>query len=47
MAHVSEKKARSHHKELLRQLGATIISGSEDQLTEEEEWIQQHPVDRF
>ena len=24
------------------QLGATVVSGSEDQLTEEEEWIQQH-----
>ena len=26
----------------MHQLGATVISGSEDQLTEEEEWIQQH-----
>ena len=26
----------------MRQLGATVLSGSEDQLTEEEEWIQQH-----
>ena len=23
-------------------MGAIVISGSEDQLTEEEEWIQQH-----
>ena len=42
MTHVAEKKARGHHKELMRQLGATVNSGSEDQLTEEEEWIQQH-----
>ena len=42
MTHVAEKKARGRHKELMRQLGATVISGSEDQLTEEEEWIQQH-----
>ena len=42
MTHVAEKKARGLHKELMRQLGATVISGSEDQLTEEEEWIQQH-----
>ena len=42
MTHVGEKKARSRHKELMRQLGATVNSGSEDQLTEEEEWIQQH-----
>ena len=38
MTHVSEKKARGRHKELMRQLGATVKSGSEDQLTEEE-WI--------
>ena len=42
MTHVGEKKARHCHKELMRQLGATVNSGSEDQLTEEEEWIQQH-----
>ena len=30
------------HKELMRQLGATVISGSEGQITEEEEWIHQH-----
>ena len=42
MTHVAEKKARGRHKELMRQMGATVISGSEDQLTEEEEWIQQH-----
>ena len=40
MTHVAEKKARGRHKELMRQLGATVKSGSEDQLTEEEEWIQ-------
>ena len=42
MTHVAEKKARGRHKELMRQVGAILISGSEDQLTEEEEWIQQH-----
>ena len=42
MTHVAEKKARGHHKELMRQLGATVTSGSEGQITEEEEWIQQH-----
>ena len=40
MTHVGEKKARRRHKELMRQLGATVNSGSEDQLTQEEEWIQ-------
>ena len=39
MTHVAEKKARGRHKELMRQMGAIVISGSEDQLTEEEEWI--------
>ena len=42
MAHVSEKKARSHHKELMHQLGATTASGSEGKITDEEEWVQQH-----
>ena len=42
MTHVAEKKARGHHKELMRQLGATVASGSEEQVTEEEEWIKQH-----
>ena len=42
MTHVVEKKARGRHKELMRQLGATVTSGSEGQITEEEEWIQQH-----
>ena len=42
MTHVAEKKARGRHKEIMRQMGAIVISGSEDQLTEEEEWIQQH-----
>ena len=42
MTHVADKKARGRHKELMHQLGATVNSGSEDQLTEEEEWIQQH-----
>ena len=42
MTHVAEKKARGRHKELMRQLGATVVSGSEGQITEEEEWIQQH-----
>ena len=39
MDHVSEKKARSHHKELMRQFGATIASGSEGKITDEEEWV--------
>ena len=42
MSHVSEKKARSHHKDLMRQLGANIASGSEGKITDEEEWVQQH-----
>ena len=42
MSRVSEKKARRHHKELMRQLGATINSGSEERITDKEEWIQQH-----
>ena len=42
MTHVAEKKARGRHKELMRQLGATVVSGSEGQITEEEEWIKQH-----
>ena len=42
MTHVAEKKARGRHKELMRRLGATVASGSEGQITEEEEWIQQH-----
>ena len=42
MTHVAEKKARGRHKELMCQLGATVTSGSEGQITEEEEWIQQH-----
>ena len=42
MTHVAEKKARGRHKELMHQMGSIVISGSEDQLTEEEEWIQQH-----
>ena len=39
MTRVAEKKARGRHKELMRQLGATIYNGPEDQLTEEEELI--------
>ena len=39
MAHVSEKKARSCHKELMRQLGATVASGYEGKITDEEEWV--------
>ena len=42
MTHVAEKKARGRHKELMRQLGATVVSGSEGQITEKEEWIHQH-----
>ena len=42
LTHVADKQARSRHKELMRQLGATVASGSESQITEEEEWIQQH-----
>ena len=42
MSHVSEKKARRSHKELMRQLGATVNSGSEERITDEEEWVQQH-----
>ena len=42
MTHVAEKQARSHHKELMRQLGANVASGSEGKITDEEEWVQQH-----
>ena len=35
MAHVSEKKSRSCHKVLMRQLGAEVTSGSEDKITGE------------
>ncbi|KAM3214128.1 hypothetical protein ACQJBY_066516 [Aegilops geniculata] len=42
MTHVAEKNARSRHKELMRQLGATVVSGSEEQITEEEDWIHQN-----
>ena len=42
MTHVAEKHARMRHKELMRQMGATVASGSEGQITEEEEWIHQH-----
>lgn len=34
MAHVSEKKAMSCHKELMRQFGATVASGSEGKITD-------------
>ena len=42
MTHVAEKQARVHHKELMRQMGATVINGSEGQITEEEDWIHQN-----
>ena len=42
MSHVSEKKARRYHKELMHQLGASVNSGSEERITDEEEWVQQH-----
>ena len=42
MTHVAEKQARVRHKELMRHLGAIVASGSEGQIIEEEEWIQQH-----
>ena len=42
MTHVAEKNARTRHKEIMRQLGATVVSGSEGQITEEEDWIHQN-----
>ena len=42
ISHVSEKKARRRHKELMQQLGATVNSGSEERITDEEVWVQQH-----
>ena len=42
MTHVAEKQTMVRHKELMRHLGATVASGSEGQITEEEEWIHQH-----
>ena len=42
MSHVSEKEARRRHKELMRQLGATVNSGFEERITNEEEGVQQH-----
>ena len=41
MAHMSEKNSRSCHKALMRQLGVEVASGSEDKITNEEEWISQ------
>ena len=40
MAHVSEKKVKSRHKELMRQFGAIVNSGTEGKITDEEEWIR-------
>ena len=42
MTHVAEKNARMRHKEIMRQLGATVVSGSEGQIIEEEDWIHQN-----
>ena len=42
MVHVSEKKARSRHKDLMRHLGAIVASGFEGKIIDEEEWVQQH-----
>ena len=42
MAHVAEKKSRTRHKELMRQLGATLNSGSEGRITDEDDWVRQH-----
>ena len=42
MSYVSKKKDRRRHKELMRQLGATVNSGSEERITDEKERVQQH-----
>ena len=42
LTHVAEKHAKTRHKELMRQMGATVASGSEGQITEEEDWIHQN-----
>ena len=41
-AHVAEKAARTRHKTMMRALGQEITSGSEERVTDEEEWISQH-----
>ena len=42
MAHVVEKNSHSRHKVLMHHLGAEIVSGSEDKVTDEEEWVYRH-----
>ena len=42
MAHVAEKKSRGRDKLIMRQLGVEVASGSEDRITDEEEWTTQH-----
>ena len=42
MAHVAEKTSRGRDKLIMRQLGVEVASGSEDRITDEEEWTTQH-----
>ena len=39
---MAEKAARTRHKTMMRALGQEITSGSEEHVTDEEEWISQH-----
>jgi hypothetical protein len=41
-AHVAQKKACSHDKSIMRHVGLEAISGSEDRITSEEEWISKN-----
>ena len=38
-AHVAEKTARTRHKTMMQALGQEIRSGSEERVTNEEDWI--------
>ena len=41
-AHVAAKKARGRDKAMMRHLGMELSSGSEDKITDEEEWISKN-----
>lgn len=41
-AHVMDKKARSRDKKIMRKMGLAYDSGSEERITDEDEWIKQN-----
>ena len=41
-AHVMDKKAHSRDNKMMRKMGLDYDSGSEERITDEEEWIQQN-----